>query len=281
MNTKRIAIIVVAALSLYFATAGLAWENQEQYQNNMDVPAYDLTKILEGNYDFTEVIIYDEATAPAAKFKEYVVTYPAGHTKIHWFNGQVGPGEKTWACFSTGLEQTVNVIAAYWTDEEGNKLGEAGPPVASEAINYLGSTTVELRNSWVRWDHDANVPGEPVGRITISNVSWAITEVNRPLEELDERLYDPDLINWNPLGDDVPLAYGETATYELGNLDKDTIVLFRFVASGAGQTSEEIIQFIVGPSIPTVSQWGLIVMAALLVSAGAIVIVRRRRRVAA
>ena len=35
------------------------------------------------------------------------------------------------------------------------------------------------------------------------------------------------------------------------------------------------------PNIPTLSEWGLIAMAGLLVTAGAIVIVRRRRRVAA
>lgn len=35
-----------------------------------------------------------------------------------------------------------------------------------------------------------------------------------------------------------------------------------------------------GASVPTLSQWGLIVMALLLVTAGAIVIVRRSRRVA-
>ena len=35
-----------------------------------------------------------------------------------------------------------------------------------------------------------------------------------------------------------------------------------------------------GASVPTLSQWGLIAMALLLVTAGAIVIVRRSRRVA-
>ena len=34
------------------------------------------------------------------------------------------------------------------------------------------------------------------------------------------------------------------------------------------------------PDIPTVSEWGLIIMAVLLVTAGAVVIMRRRRAVA-
>ena len=50
--------------------------------------------------------------------------------------------------------------------------------------------------------------------------------------------------------------------------------------AGEGTAEEEPLVGDNGAAIPTLSQWGLIVMALLMVTAGAIVIIRRSRRVA-
>lgn len=287
MNIKKIATFVVVAFSLYFATAALAWTNNEKYKNNMHIPAYDLTKIIEGTH---EVGVMVEADNIGCKFKQSNVTYISGYTVIHWFNGKVDPGDTTWACFNTYPATTVTVVTAYWTGEDGEKLGEAGPPVSSTAINYLG-LDVELENSWIEWDPGANEPGDSIGDITISDAHWATPTAEFAMAELDGRLYDPcdlnydpGLVDWIPLGDpvDPTIAYGETARFKLGNLSEGAIVLFRFKAEGAGQTSEEINQFAVPPEElpvepPTLSQWGLIIMALLLVTVGAIMIRKRRQ----
>lgn len=194
MNTKKIAIFVVVALSLYFASAALAFHNQERYLNSMHEPAYDLTKIIEGEH---EVNYITNALNSGCKFNDCVVTWHSGYTKIHWFNGKVDPGEYTWACFEVYPIQDVNVLSAYWTGEDGKKLGEAGPPVYSKAINYLG-LDVELENSWVEWDDNVNEPGASIGPITISDVYWATPTVAFDMAQLDGRLYDPNDPLYNP-----------------------------------------------------------------------------------
>ncbi len=286
MNTKKITMFVVVAFSLYFASVAHAFHNQEKYLNSMSEPAYNLTKIIEGEHELNAIT---KAMNSGCKFNQYVVTYHSGYTKIHWFDGKVDPADTTWACFEVIPKQAVNVLSAYWTGEDGKKLDEAGPPVYSNAINYLG-LTVELENSWVEWDDNVNEPRASIGPITISDVYWATPTREFDMAELDGRLYDrtdplydPSLAVWQSLdAPNDPVASGETARFELGNLSEGTIVLFRFKAEGAGQTSEEMIQFEVPPEVPpveppTLSQWGLIIMALLLVTVGAIMIRKRRQ----
>lgn len=126
--------------------------------------------------------------------------------------------------------------------------------------------------------------GDPLGPITGTDVYYGIIDVNRPLEELNEELYDDPDITWVQLADFQLSSGADPCSYNLGILSSTDFVLFRFVASAEGTQTETIHQFQPSPPIrrpPTVSEWGLIVMALLLALAGTIAIVRRKQQIAA
>jgi hypothetical protein len=258
---------------------------QEKYRNNTGVTAYDLAKIIKGHHK----IIY----AIHHKFSKHRVFYLGSwFTIIKWYDGSVNNGDWTWACFRTAGYKPIRVLAAFWTDSNQHIIGRAGPAIGKRpryAVN--GNIVLDLYHDWSNWTGEAFPPeeddtaGAPLGQIDVNNVRYAVTNTLRPLEDLNDALLDPNLtpLTWMPLSN-CTLNYGGSASYDLGLRAPEAVILFAFDAAGEGQTSSEIIQFQpqeATPIIPTVSEWGLIIMAALLVTAGAVVIVRRRQRVAA
>jgi hypothetical protein len=85
---------------------------------------------------------------------------------------------------------------------------------------------------------------------------------------------------WKQL-DDLELNYGETKSYNLGDINPQEVVVFRIETDATGGVSGEMIQMRGQDVIPATSQWGLLVLTAALLAGGALVIVRRRRTAAA
>jgi hypothetical protein len=177
------------------------------------------------------------------------------------------------------------VLAAFWTDVNGNNIGRAGPALGAGAAAREGGTFADVTHDWCEWSGD----GYPIeegdgcigglGTLDITVVFYAVTDVWRPLEELTEELYtDPD-IDWVPLSDDA-VDYGGTVSYEVPQLAGEDVLLFRYEATGEGQTSREILQWGEAHDIPAVSTWGVVVMLLMVLVAGTIVF-RRLRAVAA
>lgn len=289
MNTKRITIIVVAVTLVTLLASGntalAEWDVQEKCINNTGQEAHDLTKIVQGTGIVTSAIS-NQLGDPNITTHEPTVN-PVALSIIHWGPGgtPVPNGGSVWGCFNA--EGSPEPAVAYWTDEAGNFIGYAAIEVTvTEERDDDGSVWVNIEHTWRDWTGTGYPPmpedtlGEPLGPITGTNVYFGVTAVNRPLEELNEDRYDDPDITWEQLADFQLNSGGDTASYNLGRLSSRDFVLLRFVASGEGIQTETIHQFQPSPEVPTVSQWGLIVMAALLVSAGTIVIVRRRRRVA-
>jgi len=288
MNTKRITVIAVAVALATLLAAGnpaLAWDVQEKVTNNTGGPTHDLTKIVVGAGVVTNAITNQLGTPSITNH-----TPVAGGTTttiIHWPGGTPVPdGGWVWGCFNATGAPVMG--SAFWTDATSNIIGLAAIEVTvTEERDEEGSVRVVIEHTWRDWTGTRFPPlpedglGDSLGPITGTDVYFAVTTVERPLEELNEDRYDDPDITWERLADFQLNSGGDTASYNLGRPSSRDFVLLRFVASGEGIQTETIHQFQPSPDIPTVSQWGLIVMAALLVSAGAIVIVRRKRRVAA
>lgn len=305
MNTKRITIIVVAVTLATLLASGnpaLAWDVQEKIQNNTGQDVYDLTKIVE----FVETGVVINAIENQLGKPNISPHTPSsgGPAKwiIHWGENPQGlppdqrpsvpPDEWVWACFNAS--GTPKKASAFWTDEDGNKKPEPPPPIevyVSESRDQQDNVLVDVEHSWRDWTGTGWPPspdddfGDPLGPITGTDVYFGIIDVNRPLEELNEDLYDDPDITWEQLDDFQLDSVGDTASYNLGKVSNSDFVILRFVASDEGTQTETITihQFQPSPPtrIPTVSQWGLIIMAMLLVTVGMIVIVRRRRQVVA
>lgn len=269
--------ILVAMTACVFAmgsTYALAWDVQQHYTNTTGQTAYDLTKILWGNWTVNEAI--------HIPFPSHTVTYHNGFTIIHWYGATVPAGSGAYACFNGGsATPEARVLCAYWTDAAGNFIGGAMPVLGVGIYAVGGNAIAEVRHNWASWTGTGYPPqpgdglGTPLGGITVSNVSYAICNVARPLEELNDGLLADPTLTWVPLGG-FSLSYGEMTPLDLGPIAAPEVVLLRFEAVGGGQTTTEIIQFR-APSVPTVSEWGLIILTLLLLTAGTILVARRRR----
>jgi len=257
---------------------------QETYRNTTGQTAYGLVKRIEGNVPIVDAI-HDA-------FEGHLVVHdPTDEwTVLHFgYGGSVPNGETTKACFITDRPRAVNVYSAVWWGPgmEGY-IGEAGPPVSSNVNNERdGSTRAELSNDWHACDCQGDpldpneCRGEPHGPITITEANFAVIDEPLRMEALDRELLDQHNIPWQALDGPTILNHGETGSYNLGQLTPGDVVLLSFTVSGDGQTSEQMLQFKVPrAAIPALYQWGLIIMAVLLVTAGVVVILRKRRATA-
>jgi hypothetical protein len=175
------------------------------------------------------------------------------------------------------------VLAVLWTSPSGIFMGSAGPAIGTGIENGAGgNTVVTLGHDWSQWIgsgwpiQEGDGPGAPRGPITGTEVYYAITDTEYSMEELDSTLYNDPSITWNPLSNFL-LSYGDSTTYNLGNLLVGDVVLFRFMASGEGETSEEMVQYVVvAQDIPTLPEWGMIILTVLLL-ATAVWLMRKRK----
>jgi hypothetical protein len=281
MNTKRNVIIVVAVAVATLLASGypaLAWDVNETLTNNTGHTAEDLTKIVEGTV--TMAITNRLGTPSITNF-----TTPGGTTLsiIHWGPGgtPVLDGGSVLGCYNaTG---STKLYGAYWTDANSVFIGRAAVEVSVTEWREGEVSWVDVEHTWRDWTGTGFPPmpeddlGDFLGPITGTEVYYAITNIERSLEELTEDLNTNPDITWVALPDFQLNNGGDTASIELRELSRTDFVLLRFVLSGEGIRTPTIHQFQRSPDTPTVSQWGLIVMGLLLLVAGAVVIMRRSK----
>jgi len=256
----------------------LAWQVNQHYYNNTGQTAHDLTKIIPGNYNITEAMLNQP-------FANYEVVHINGYTIIHWYNGQVAPGERGHACFSTDALHRPPVIVSLWTDVNGNFIGIAGPVVGTYPWLDVadGHIKLEIGNDMAAWNGTSypiqvgDGPGAPRGPINLSQVYYAFSEIGRPLEDLDSTLFDSPDLAWHQLND-VGLAYQDSVQIDIGR-PRGAYVLFRFDLDGADGQSYYVIQRYLGKGwkVPSLTEWGLFILVLLLIASG-IVVIRNRRR---
>lgn len=222
------------------------WTVQEHPYNNTGEPAHDLTKILLGHWEITDAI--------EREFKQHEVLYFGAYTLIHWFDGNIPDGSRAAACFNTFSGQGPSEITLLWTDANGNFIGDANVVISVDAARGpSGNLLVEVGNYWSEWNGLGYPPqegdglGGPRGPVTGTEVYYAITDVERSMEELNEdRIADPN-ITWVGLNN-FGLGYGATTFYNLGQREPDDIVIFRVRVqpTGVGDSTLEMVQFRVG-----------------------------------
>jgi hypothetical protein len=276
-------IAVVCGILLGTNTAALAqWDMQDHVSNHTGQVAYDLAKVLEGRWTITNAI----HGFPFTTHNVIYWTWQGGtYTIIHWSGGQVpSPGE-AYACFNTLEPGCPRILATLWTKDGGWIIGPAGVTLRVCGERAQGNVQINVENTWRRWignrippDDPNDGPGEPFG-VVRGKVYYAMTgRQARTLEELNADFVAKT--PWKQL-DDLELNYGETKSYNLGDINPQEVVVFRIETDATGGVSGEMIQMRGQDVIPATSQWGLLVLTAALLAGGALVIVRRRRTAAA
>ena len=262
-------LLVALALGVVVLCTGLAfgWDCQQKYTNETDETATDLLKTLD-----REVTIED---AIHDKFNQHTWWKADGKTYIRWYDGTVEPDDWTWACFDFNEEETeVGVEGIQWSKDKA-EYADAGSPLGGGASIVEGSSagyadvTLLVRNDWT------SLFG---GTATIyaTNVYWAIVVHRFSLSDLNDSLFTLPSITWNPLSN-FQLLYGQSMSIPLGDLPVNKYLLLRFHAEQAGGIlpTTELWQIPIPPQVPAFTQWGLIILVALIVFSTWVVLRRR------
>ena len=263
--TWLLVVAFVLGMTLFWSQLAYAWTVNQHYQNKTGQTAYDLTKILMGNYVLTDTMLH-------LPFDSCTIIPLGPFAIVRWHGGQVAPNGWGHACFTTAQNIKPLVVIPLWTDANGLIIGTAGPAVGAfiDVIKETNRVRVRLNHYWRHWTGTGFPPeltdsaGAFYGRIIGTEVHYAVIDEELPLEELNDSLWGPySSIVWNPL-DTFYVDSLEEKSYDLGIGDNGDVYLFRFNARGDGLDMYEVIQHkIVRP--PTLTQWGLIVFAGLFI----------------
>ncbi|MEW5803857.1 MAG: cohesin domain-containing protein [bacterium] len=118
-----------------YSSISFGWSHNEHQQNNTGATAYDVVKILDGDYTITEMMEWDFLN------HEYYHREVNGkmQTVLRWWNGQVPAGTAGDVCFTAtplgGSASHAPIIGAWWTDEHGNPIGTYYP-AASVTVDF-------------------------------------------------------------------------------------------------------------------------------------------------
>jgi hypothetical protein len=126
---KLCILIFVCEVVFGYSSISWSWTHNEHKVNNTGATAYDVMKILDGDYEIPEMMTQD--------FKSHMyyhrcVCDPQGKCKIQtvlrWRNGQVPNGDTGDVCFTAipldGSPSCAQIIGAWWTDQYGVPLGD-------------------------------------------------------------------------------------------------------------------------------------------------------------
>ncbi|MFC1572901.1 YncE family protein [Candidatus Eisenbacteria bacterium] len=265
------------------------------YMNLTGQTAYDLTLILDGSQDVVDGILNDP-------FEHYTITRDSisGRVFVHWDGGSVPSFGLARACVTVrhpgpGRRFTLERVAlpgigAYWTDANGYFIGRCASFLGFRVARYDPVIHAVVAHDWRVWEGEGfppepgDGPGAPLGPVSGTDVRYAVSDVARPFEDLNDSLLVHPSLSWQSL-DDFVLTHGESVTYELTlPVREDQFILFRYTATGEGLSAGKMIQVpmylvpgALAHEVPTLSTLGLIVLVVALVF-GAVLMLSRRRQ---
>jgi len=261
------ALAVLLAMCPILTSSALAGWEQETLTNNTNRTATNLEKFLEGDVRITEWY-------QGGRFNVQDYGYDAAEnvTTLVWSDGTVDPGQSTSACFGYDQNSLTHKYLPRWTyDPSGEDFLVAGPALSSRFFVEGDRAYLVLSNT--------ALDNEP---ITIAEMDVGYADRVYQMEELVS--YDVSGVEWSRSLSDANVPFGASTEQFAVPLQPGGVLIYRarlYLESQPDNVVECIGQYEMPRDNPTVSQWGLVVMAALLVSAGTIVIVRRRRQFAA
>lgn len=266
IRSRALTIGLGMAVVMLWSCSAFAWNNQEHYQNKTGQTAYGLTKILAGTHSITDAI--------HTTFSNHTVIHSLGKTIISWSGGTVPNNGSASVCFETKSGHKAPVVCVYWTDESGNMIGSipvmgSYPQASLRTVSGPGGPTVVATVT-----NAASQCGGTPQPIELSDIGYAF-EDREPytMEELN-----CDLGGWTPTDPAVcTLKVGLSKDFDLGTYTRGNLVRFMYRATvGTAQLDCEIVQSTV-PLVPALTEWGLLVLAVLVLASGVWVVIQRKR----
>lgn len=271
---------VVAVLVVFCVSDASAWYMNKDV-TNLGPDAEDLAVLISGNHNVTWNYKGYSSGPKRGRFDSFADGPDGPNTLLRWRNFDDGSDTTINTNQTIHIGWAINgnsqIVDMYWTDASGNRI--PGSVVYNIDTEWTYETAEDIAQATWQNAFDPSEGGRQ--SITISNIQYTLLDSEIDPNQLNAE--NPDLVGlFQPLegGDSFSLDFGQSQTLLIpGNVPEESAVVLRYEISAVGSAAQTIdfVQFVAPPDIPTVSQWGLIVMAALLVLAGTIVIVRRRR----
>lgn len=259
------------------ALAQLQMAVAERYKNNTGTTALCLRKVvynwaIVGNPQSDKFATCTTRNAGLG----YTVIDCSGTDGLH--TGEVANGGTARVAFlGTAVRRRAEVISAKWYSNAACTTYIAPYAEPVPFIGLTGNLSVTVEHGAEEWTDPDGPTGSALGTVYGRDVQYAIADYVRPLEDLNEDLFTS--ITWTDMDEcDFELTtFGATDSCSLGALDPSDVVLLRFYTGASGTDGYELVQFRMSDlSIPTMTEWGVVVMTMLLLTAATIVYMRKR-----
>ena len=268
---KKILIVLTAMLIMLtaaYAVLACCYTNKDVHQFSA-FPAYDLKIVLQGTRVVEE---HYDGEPDGWYFNKFNVTYEGGNTILHWdstsFDSVPMPIPFCeYVHIGYWLDAPARVLMACWTDQFGNCLPDGiFRQVGHDVIWTFPSNEQQIA---LRIFNDTSDPS------TISNVSYVIYPSEIPLADLnaDNATLMADLQSL-PGGPYVIPPGGMQEIIIPGEVEVGQALVYRF----EGEEFVDFGQHEMEAPIPTLNQWGLIILMIFILGAAAIIIRRRTVR---
>jgi hypothetical protein len=133
---KLFVFMLACGVTVSYASISYGWSHNEHQINTTGTTAYDVVKILDGDYEITEMMEND--------FSEHDYYHRTVNGKmqtvLRWWNGAVPDGDAGDVCFTAvplgGSATHAVIIGASWTDQGGVPIDDYPFPAASAGVDF-------------------------------------------------------------------------------------------------------------------------------------------------
>jgi hypothetical protein len=275
MKKLIISAIAFAFLGGLFAAPAFAccYTNKDVHQGVQDVPVWDFKVILQGEVN---VLWWYTGYPDAWRFQQFEWWHPGdGTTVLKWWDpiGPSGePGPIPYCVYvHVGwlIDPPTNVILCSWTDEHQNPIFPQG--FVKEPSHFVTPLPdpVLILSYWIEY-----------GEAEVSDFYYQFYQEEIPLDQLNDRNPMLDPANMIPVPGSWVIPPGSEVFIPIPDPPgPDWYYVYRFkgwcdnIFEDFGQHQMEEEQ----ADIPTLTEWGMIILALLLLTAGTIAVVRRRK----
>jgi hypothetical protein len=138
MMRKLFIFILAFGVMISYSSISYGWSHNEHQINNTGATAYDVVKILDGDYTITRMMEWDFHS------HDYYHRVVGGkmQTVLRWWNGNVPNGTAGDVCFTAiplpgdTSSSCAQIIGDWWTDLYGVPIAKYPHPAVSVCANF-------------------------------------------------------------------------------------------------------------------------------------------------
>jgi hypothetical protein len=270
--------VLIIGMVLILSAPLVAYDVNKDIHNRKNPSAYDVAVILKGTETVTAHFDGYTAGTKRGRFGTFTWGPDGANTKLHWQSFTDGDNNAIDSCqtihigWSTG-DHNSEILDMYWTDIAGQRIP------GSSLYNITTNWTYASLDLYLQWHNVFTPDGGSGDTIKVITVYYAELDNAIPLDSLNTE--NPTLASQLQLiGDDtVAIAAGGGYSLRIPGVAENKYIVVRYKVDSrlSGADFTDFVQF--GPTpdtVPTLSEWGLIIFSLLILTLVTVVVARRK-----